>query len=41
LVAAGKVKPHVQKTYPLQEAAQALSAVERDHPVGKIVLVVS
>jgi len=41
LVAAGKVKPHVQKTYPLKEASQALAAVEHDHPVGKIVLVVS
>ena len=41
LVAAGKVRPHVQKTYPLKEATQALSAVEHDHPVGKIVLVVS
>jgi NADPH:quinone reductase-like Zn-dependent oxidoreductase len=38
LVASGKVKPHVQKTYPLEEAAQALDAVERGDSVGKIVL---
>jgi NADPH:quinone reductase-like Zn-dependent oxidoreductase len=40
LVASGKVKPHVQKTYPLEEAAQALDAVERGDSVGKIVLTV-
>jgi len=38
LVASGKVKPHVQKTYPLQQAAQALNCVERGDSVGKIVL---
>jgi NADPH:quinone reductase-like Zn-dependent oxidoreductase len=41
LVASGKVKPYVQKTYPLQDAAQALNAVERGDSVGKIVLTVS
>jgi NADPH:quinone reductase-like Zn-dependent oxidoreductase len=41
LVTAGKVKVHVQKTYPLEEAAQALTAVEKGHSVGKIVLIVS
>ena len=41
LVAAGKVKPHVEKTYPLEEAARAQIAVEREHPVGKVVLIVS
>jgi NADPH:quinone reductase-like Zn-dependent oxidoreductase len=41
LVTAGKVKAHVQKTYPLEEAAQALAAVEKAHPLGKIVLIVS
>jgi NADPH:quinone reductase-like Zn-dependent oxidoreductase len=40
LVATGKVKPHVSKTYPLQDASQALTAVERGHSVGKIVLIV-
>src|ERR1700683_3862207 len=41
LVTAGKVKSHVQKTYPLEEAAQALNALEKGHAVGKIVLIVS
>jgi NADPH:quinone reductase-like Zn-dependent oxidoreductase len=38
LVTAGKVKPHVQKTYPLKEAAQALRSLEQGDSVGKIVL---
>ncbi len=38
LVAAGTIKPHVEKTYPLDRAGQALNAVEKSHPVGKIVL---
>jgi NADPH:quinone reductase-like Zn-dependent oxidoreductase len=38
LVTSGKVKPHVQKTYPLEEAAQALNSVEQGHAVGKIVI---
>jgi NADPH:quinone reductase-like Zn-dependent oxidoreductase len=38
LVTSGKVRPHVQKTYPLDEAAQALSSVEKGHSVGKIVI---
>ena len=40
LVASGKVKPHVQKTYPLAEAAEALNCVEHGKPAGKIVLTV-
>jgi NADPH:quinone reductase-like Zn-dependent oxidoreductase len=40
LVTSGRVKPHVQKTYPLEEAAQALNSVEQGHSVGKIVLTV-
>jgi NADPH:quinone reductase-like Zn-dependent oxidoreductase len=40
LVTSGKVKPHVAKTYPLAQAADALSEVEQGHSVGKIVLVV-
>jgi NADPH:quinone reductase-like Zn-dependent oxidoreductase len=40
LVAAGKVKPHIQRTYPLQEAAQALAAVAKGASVGKVVLTV-
>jgi len=39
LVTAGKVKPHVARTYPLAEATEALSEVEKGHSVGKTVLV--
>jgi NADPH:quinone reductase-like Zn-dependent oxidoreductase len=38
LVVSGKVKPHVQKTFRLDEAAQAMAAVEHGGSVGKIVL---
>jgi NADPH:quinone reductase-like Zn-dependent oxidoreductase len=41
LMSSGKVKPHVEKTYPLQQAAQALSSVERGDSVGKVVLTVN
>jgi NADPH:quinone reductase-like Zn-dependent oxidoreductase len=41
LVAAGQVRPHVEKTYPLEQAAEALKAVEQGHSVGKVVLTVS
>jgi NADPH:quinone reductase-like Zn-dependent oxidoreductase len=41
LVAAGRVRPHVDRTFPLVEASAALGAVEREHPTGKIVLVVN
>jgi NADPH:quinone reductase-like Zn-dependent oxidoreductase len=41
LVRLGKVRPHVQKTYPLNAAADALASVEQGHPVGKIVLKVA
>jgi NADPH:quinone reductase-like Zn-dependent oxidoreductase len=40
LVAAGKVAPHVAKTYPLEKAADALAALEQGHSAGKIVLIV-
>ncbi|HEY3794569.1 MAG TPA: NADP-dependent oxidoreductase [Bradyrhizobium sp.] len=40
LVASGKVKPHVQKAFPLEQAANALAAVEGGHSVGKVVLTV-
>jgi NADPH:quinone reductase-like Zn-dependent oxidoreductase len=39
LVTAGKVKPHVAKTYPLDHASEALRSVEEGHSVGKVVLV--
>jgi NADPH:quinone reductase-like Zn-dependent oxidoreductase len=41
LVASGKVKPHVQRTYLLPEASEALGAVEHGGSAGKIVLAVA
>jgi NADPH:quinone reductase-like Zn-dependent oxidoreductase len=41
LVAAGKVRPHIAKTYPLDRAAEALAEVEHGHPAGKVVLLVA
>jgi NADPH:quinone reductase-like Zn-dependent oxidoreductase len=38
LVAAGKVKPHVQKIFPFDQVADAMAMVERGDSVGKIVL---
>ena len=38
LVASGIVKPHVQETFPLEEASRAMAAVEHGGAVGKIVL---
>jgi NADPH:quinone reductase-like Zn-dependent oxidoreductase len=38
LVASGQVKPNVQKTFRLEQAAQAMSKVEHGGSVGKIVL---
>jgi NADPH:quinone reductase-like Zn-dependent oxidoreductase len=38
LVATGKVKPHVQKVFRLEEAAMAMAAVEHGGSAGKIVL---
>jgi NADPH:quinone reductase-like Zn-dependent oxidoreductase len=38
LVTAGKMKPHVQRTYPLRSAVDALASVEEGHSVGKIVM---
>jgi NADPH:quinone reductase-like Zn-dependent oxidoreductase len=40
LITAGKVKPHVAKTYRLDQASEALDAVENGHSVGKIVLII-
>jgi NADPH:quinone reductase-like Zn-dependent oxidoreductase len=40
LVTPGKISPHVQKTYPLRSAADALASVEAGHSVGKIVMTV-
>jgi NADPH:quinone reductase-like Zn-dependent oxidoreductase len=38
LVVSGKVKPYVQKIFRLDEASQAIAAVEHGHSVGKVVL---
>jgi NADPH:quinone reductase-like Zn-dependent oxidoreductase len=40
LVTSGKVKPHIQKTFPLRSAVDALASVEDGHSVGKIVMTV-
>ncbi|MDB5609865.1 MAG: NADP-dependent oxidoreductase [Bradyrhizobium sp.] len=41
LVVSGKVKPHLQNTFSLDGAAEALAFVERGHSVGKVVLTVA
>jgi NADPH:quinone reductase-like Zn-dependent oxidoreductase len=38
LATAGRVKPHIEKTFPLERAAEALREAEAGHSVGKIVL---
>jgi NADPH:quinone reductase-like Zn-dependent oxidoreductase len=38
LVMSGKVEPHVEKTFRLEEASRAMAAVEHGGVVGKIVL---
>ena len=38
LVDEGKVRPHVQSTFPLREAANAQQTLEKEHIRGKIVL---
>lgn len=38
LVASGKVKPHVEKKFRLEEAAEALAAVESGGSIGKVIL---
>lgn len=39
-VETGKVRPYIQRTFPLNQAADALAAVEQGHSVGKVVLTV-
>lgn len=39
LLEAGKVKPFVSQTFPLERAADALAAIESGHARGKVVLV--
>jgi NADPH:quinone reductase-like Zn-dependent oxidoreductase len=38
-IEAGKVAPHLDRTFPLAEAAKAHAHLETDTHVGKIVLV--
>jgi NADPH:quinone reductase-like Zn-dependent oxidoreductase len=38
LVTSGKVRPHIQKTYALRSAVEALASVEKGHSVGKVVM---
>ena len=39
MFSAGKVKPHIHATYPLEQAAQALNDVTYKRVSGKVVLV--
>jgi NADPH:quinone reductase-like Zn-dependent oxidoreductase len=41
LVASGKVTPVIDRTYPLEEAAEAISYIETQHARGKVVLSVA
>lgn len=41
LIDEGKVRPHVQATYPMREAAKAQEHLEREHAQGKTVLTAS
>jgi len=41
LIDSGKVKPHIDATYPLEQAAEALRRIEGQHIQGKVVLRVS
>jgi NADPH:quinone reductase-like Zn-dependent oxidoreductase len=41
LIDAGRVKPVIAKTFPLEEAVAALQFLEKEHPAGKVVLTVS
>jgi NADPH:quinone reductase-like Zn-dependent oxidoreductase len=41
LIAAGKVKPYIEATFPLEEAGAAMQRLEHRHTQGKIVLEVS
>jgi NADPH:quinone reductase-like Zn-dependent oxidoreductase len=40
LIDAGKVRPHIARTFPLEQAAEAQKSLEHDHIRGKIVLMV-
>jgi NADPH:quinone reductase-like Zn-dependent oxidoreductase len=38
LIAAGRLKPHVEQTFPLDRAAEAMERLEDGHVRGKLVL---
>lgn len=38
LADSSKLQPHIQATFPLEQAAEALAMVERGHTAGKVVL---
>lgn len=40
LIEAGKIRPVVDRTYPLSEAPQAIRYVEQGHARGKVVIAV-
>ncbi len=40
LIEAGKIKPVVDRCYPLSEAAEAIRYLEHGHAQGKVVLTV-
>ena len=40
LLLSGKIRPFVYKTFPLEDAARAEGALEREHVQGKVVLTV-
>jgi len=41
LIEAGKVKPVIDRTYPLREAPEAIRYVEAGHTQGKVVVTVA
>jgi NADPH:quinone reductase-like Zn-dependent oxidoreductase len=41
LIEAGKLRPVIDRTYPLSEAPQAIRYLEKGHARGKVVLTVS
>jgi len=40
LIEAGKVKPIVNKIFPLNEVAKAMQYYEKEHPFGKVVITI-